>query len=110
MSYRGRFLAEGFTDLPSLGAAVCRQLWRGSGRCGGLRILAFGNPDLENEALDLQFGVEERKDPEVGDTTVLLREQATEAKVGEMPAGYDILHFAVRGQFFPKIPWIRGCC
>jgi len=38
----------------------------------------------------------------IGGTTVLLGRDASEAKAGEMPAGYDILHFAVRGQFFPE--------
>ena len=102
MSYRGKFLAEGFSifHLPEAGSA--RTGLGGKGTTG-LRILAFGNPDLENETLDLHHAVEEleRIRKRIGGTTVLLREQASEAKAEEMLAGYDILHFAVRGQFYP---------
>ena len=76
----------------------------------GLRILAFGDPDLEDEALDLHRAAEElaliRK--RIGSTTVLLNEQASEAKAAEMTAGYDILHFAVRGLFDPDDPLRSG--
>ncbi|MCX5818965.1 MAG: CHAT domain-containing protein [Deltaproteobacteria bacterium] len=103
MSYRGRFLAEGFTIFHLPEAALLGQVL-GETRTAGLRILAFGNPDLENEALDLNFAVQEveRIRKRIGGTTVLLGQEASEAKAGEMPAGYDILHFAVRGQFFPE--------
>lgn len=103
MSYRGKFLAEGFTIFHLPEAALLRQVLGETGPAG-LRILAFGNPDLENEALDLHFAAQEveRIRRRIGGTTVLLRQEATEAKAGEMLSGYDILHFAVRGQFFPE--------
>jgi CHAT domain-containing protein len=103
MRYRGRFLTEGFPIFHLPEAGLLEQVL-GETRTEGLRILAFGNPDLENEALDLHHAVleVERIQKRIGGTTVLLREQATEAKAGEMPSGYDILHFAVRGQFFPE--------
>lgn len=102
MSYRGRFLAEGFTIFHLPGAALLGQVL-GETRAAGLRILAFGNPDLENEALDLHFAAQEveRIRKRIGGATVLLRQEATEAKAGEVLAGYDIIHFAVRGQLFP---------
>jgi CHAT domain-containing protein len=103
MNYRGRFLAEGFTIFHLPAAALLEEVL-GETRTAGLRIMAFGNPDLENEALDLHFAVQEleRIRMRISGTTVLLQQEASEAKVGEMPAGYDILHFAVRGQFFPE--------
>jgi CHAT domain-containing protein len=103
MSYRGRFLAEGFPIFHLPEAGLLEQVL-GETRAAGLRILAFGNPDLENEALDLHYAVleVERIRKRIGGTTVLLREQATEAKAGELTSGYDILHFAVRGQFYPE--------
>jgi CHAT domain-containing protein len=103
VSYRGRFLADGFPIFHLPEAGLLEQVL-GETRTAGLRILAFGNPDLENETLDLHFAVQEveRIRKRIGGTTVLLRKQATEAKAGEMPSGYDILHFAVRGQFFPE--------
>jgi CHAT domain-containing protein len=88
ISYRGRFLAEGFTIFHLPEAAQLKQVL-GETRTEGLRILTFGNPDLENEALDLHFALQEveliRK--RIGGTTVLLRQEASEAKAGEMPAG-----------------------
>jgi CHAT domain-containing protein len=103
MSYRGRFLAEGFTIFHLPAAALFEEVM-GETKAADLRILAFGNPDLENEALDLHFAVQEveRIRKRIGGTTVLLGQEASEAKAGEMPAGYDILHFAVRGEFFPQ--------
>ena len=103
MSYRGRFLAEGFTIFHLPAAALLGEVLAET-RTAGLRILAFGNPDLENEALDVHFAVQEveRIRKRIGGTTVLIGQEASEAKAGEMLPGYDILHFAVRGQFFPK--------
>jgi CHAT domain-containing protein len=103
MSYRGRFLAEGFPvfHLPEAGLL---ETVLGETGTAGMHVLAFGNPDLENEALELRYPAleVERIRKRIGSTTVLLREQATEAKAEELLSGYDILHFAVRGQFFPE--------
>jgi len=103
MSYRGRFLSEGFPIFYLPEAGLLEQVLGETGTAG-LRILAFGDPDLENEALDLHHAMleVERIRKRIGGTTVLLREQATEAKAEELPSGYDILHFAVRGQFIPE--------
>ena len=109
MSYRGKFLAEGFSifQLPEanlFGSAI------GERGAQGLHILAFGDPDLENEALDLHHAPRELEQirKRISDTTVLSGPHATEAKAGEMPTGYDILHFAVRGQFFSEEPLNSG--
>jgi CHAT domain-containing protein len=103
MKYRGKFLAEGFSIF-QLPAADLFGSATGERSAPGLRILAFGNPDLENEALDLHHAPLELEQirKRIGGTTVLLGRDASEAKAGEMPAGYDILHFAVRGQFFSE--------
>ncbi len=102
MNYRGKFLAEGFTifHLPEA-ALLGRVIDQKSSQ--GMRILAVGDPDLENKALDLRHAVQEvdRIRKRIRGAKVLLREQASEAKVEEMAVGYDLLHFAVRGQFFP---------
>jgi CHAT domain-containing protein len=102
MSYRGKFLVEGFTIFHLPEAALLGRVMDQKGS-QGMRILAFGDPDLENETLDLRHAVQEvdRIRKRIGGTNALLHEQASEAKVGEMAVGYDILHFAVRGQFFP---------
>jgi CHAT domain-containing protein len=103
ISYRGKFLAEGFTIFHLPEAARLATVMEQKGSLG-MRILAFGDPDLENKTLDLRHTGQqvERIRKRIGGTNVLLREQASEAKVGEMAVGYDILHFAVRGQFFPE--------
>jgi CHAT domain-containing protein len=109
MSYRGKYLAEGFSIFHLSGAGMLEQDMAGKAP-SGLRILAFGDPDLEDETLDLRHAVRELESirKRIGGTTVLLRQQASEANVGEMLAGYDILHFAVRGQFNPDSPLRSG--
>ncbi|MHB8908866.1 MAG: CHAT domain-containing protein [Syntrophales bacterium] len=109
LNYRGKFLVEGFSLFQLPGAGLLEQAVPGKTPFG-LRILAFGDPNLENETLDLHHAKGEllqiRK--RIGNTTLLTNEQASEAKVAEMMAGYDILHFAVRGQFYPEAPLRSG--
>lgn len=103
MSYRGKYLAEGFTIF-HLPEAI--RLGRVSGKTGtgDLRILAIGNPDLKNKAPVMPHAVQEieRIQKRIGAMDVLLHQRASETNVGEMAFGYDILHFAVRGRFFPQ--------
>jgi CHAT domain-containing protein len=105
MNYRGKFLVEGFSifHLPTAGML---EGILAEGASSGMRILAFGDPVLEDETLDLHHAVDELKAvrKRIGQTTILLNEQASEANVGELSAGYDILHFAVRGRFHPDAP------
>jgi CHAT domain-containing protein len=109
MSYRGKFLVEGFPLFQLSGAGLFEQVMSLK-EPSGLRILAFGDPDLENEALDLHRATEElaliRK--QIGRTTVLLNERASEARAAELMADYDIFHFAVRGTFDPDDPLRSG--
>jgi CHAT domain-containing protein len=109
MRYRGKYLAEGFSLFQLSDAGLLERVMSVK-EPPGLRILAFGDPDLENEALDLHRAVEEvaliRK--RIGHTTVLLNEQASEAKAAEMMADYDIFHFAVRGLFDSDLPLRSG--
>lgn len=104
-NYRGRFLAEGFRifHLPGTGlleGAVKRV------SAAPQDVLAFGKPDLDNEALDLDHGLLEieRIRKRFSGTTAVVGEEATEANAAERAAGYDLLHFAVRGQFVPEDP------
>jgi CHAT domain-containing protein len=109
LNYRGRFLAEGFSIFSLPGAGLLEQVVTEKAS-PGLRILAFGNPDLEDETLDLHYAADEvaqiRK--RIGQTTVLIGPQASEANATEMIADYDVLHFAVRGQFDPEAPLRSG--
>jgi CHAT domain-containing protein len=105
MNYRGKFIVEGFSIFHLPTAGMLEQVMTEKAP-SGMRILAFGDPNLEDETLDLHHAVEEIKQirKRIGQTTVLINEQASEANVGELIAGYDILHFAVRGQFYPDAP------
>jgi len=107
MNYRGKSLIEGFSIFHLPTAALLEEVVTEKAY-SGLRILAFGNPDLEDETLDLHHAVEELKRIRKQGDTVLLNEQASETKAGEMMANYDILHFAVRGQFNPDAPLLSG--
>lgn len=102
LRYRGKILAEGFSLFHLSGAGLLQQLL-GEARTPGLRILAFGNPDLEDETLDLNRAPQEleRIRRRIGGTRVLFGAEATEGRAEDLLSGYDILHFAVRGQFFP---------
>jgi CHAT domain-containing protein len=105
MNYRGKVIVEGFSIFHLPTAGMLEQVMAEKAP-SGMRILAFGDPNLEDETLDLRHAVDELKAvrKRVGQTTVLLNEQASEANVRELAAGYDILHFAVRGQFDPDAP------
>jgi CHAT domain-containing protein len=68
---------------------------------GNARVLAIGNPDLGNPALDLPFA-----EKEVGSITrnfprieVLTREKATERWVAANLGQFDVIHLAAHGEF-----------
>ncbi|MBE0555744.1 MAG: CHAT domain-containing protein, partial [Proteobacteria bacterium] len=109
VSYRGKFLAEGFSLFQLSGLGLLEQAMPVK-EPSGLRILAFGDPDLEDEALDLHRAADElafiRK--RIGHATVLLNEQASEAMAAEITTGYDFYHFAARGVFDPGNPLRSG--
>jgi len=106
LRYRGRYLAEGFSLFHLPEASLLQEVPASRTQTSGMRILAFGNPDLENETLDLARAPQEveRIRKRIAGTKVLLRQEATEEKAEDMAEGYDILHFAVRGQFIPDDP------
>jgi CHAT domain-containing protein/Tol biopolymer transport system component len=71
-----------------------------------LKVLAIGNPDLGNHALDLPFAEREATTlhwnyPHV---TTLLRERATESWVREHISEFGIIHLASHGEFDPVNP------
>lgn len=70
------------------------------------RVLAIGNPDLRNQALDLPFA--EREVATIGwnfpDITLLTRERATESWVVGHIHEFNIIHLASHGTFDPVNP------
>lgn len=105
MNYRGKYIVEGFSIFHLPTAGMLEQVMAEKAP-SGMRLLAVGDPNLEDETLDLRHALEELKQvrKRVGQTTVLLNDQASEANVRGLMAGYDILHFALRGRFHPDAP------
>lgn len=101
MSPAGRWLIEEytFTTLPS--ASVLKYL-RGKGEGASDRVLAVGNAGGPN----LPFA--EREARMVGDhyreTTVLVRQEATETRVKELSRTAGLLHFATHAEFNERDP------
>ena len=101
----GRFLIDkvAIRVLPS--ASVMTLLKnRKSGQPGNL--LAFGNPDLRDNSLDLP-GAELEVNAIVrgrSASTALLRDQATESAVKAIGGGFRYLHFASHAQFNESKP------
>jgi len=70
------------------------------------KIIAFGNPNLNDEKLDLPSA---EKEVEMIKTifpsaTILKRGKATEATAKKVAKQYDIIHFASHGEYFPEAP------
>jgi CHAT domain-containing protein/tetratricopeptide (TPR) repeat protein len=65
------------------------------------QILAFGNPDLGDPKLDLNFAQQEALDVTKTrpDSKALLRQDATKTAFREFGAQFKYLHFATHGQF-----------
>jgi CHAT domain-containing protein len=105
MNYRGKFLVEGFSIFYLPTAGMLEQI-SAEKELSGMRTLVFGEPDRKGESPDLHHAADELKAirKRIGHTTILLNEQASEANVGGLSAGYDILHFSVRGRFHPDAP------
>ncbi|MBI4377962.1 MAG: CHAT domain-containing protein, partial [Nitrospinae bacterium] len=67
----------------------------------GERLIAFGNPDLGDPALDLPFAQKEveRIANLFGETALFYRKEATEGMAKKISAGFDIIHFASHAEF-----------
>ncbi len=67
----------------------------------GERLIAFGNPDLGNPALDLPFA---QKEVEIissmyKEPLLFYRKEANETSAKKMPQNFDIIHFAAHAEF-----------
>jgi len=100
----GRWVVEDFavSTLPS--ASVLRYL-TDKGIAASSRALVIGNPDL---GVDLNLPWAEREARMVGqrehEATVLVRSEATEAKVKKLLDGSGVIHFATHGDLSESDP------
>ncbi|HIJ20955.1 MAG TPA: CHAT domain-containing protein, partial [Deltaproteobacteria bacterium] len=90
--------------LPSAGVLPYTLERRKAGK--NKQVLAIGNPDLKNPALDLPFAEKEIftigwNFPEI---TLLTREKATESWVVKNISKFGIIHLASHGEFDPVNP------
>ena len=103
-SPEGKWLVEEFT-LSTLPSASVLKYLQGKGTKAADRALALGNPDL-GPALSLRYA--EREARAVGErfpgATVLLRHEATEARVKSLSGRMGLLHFATHGELNEQDP------
>ncbi|QXE87034.1 CHAT domain-containing protein [Geomonas nitrogeniifigens] len=100
--YDGRdYLVDRHTLFHLPAASVYRHTLARRQAQKNLRILAIGNPDLGNAALDLPFAEKEAGTLRwnYSDVTTLTRERATESWVRENIAKFGIIHLASHGEF-----------
>ncbi|WP_224984515.1 CHAT domain-containing protein [Geomonas agri] len=105
--YDGRdYLVDRHTLFHLPAASVYRHTLSRRQAAKNLRILAIGNPDLGNAALDLPFAEKEAGTLRwnYSDVTTLTRERATESWVRDNIAKFGIIHFASHGEFDPVNP------
>jgi len=109
MSYKKQFLVEAFSIfyLPNTGVfkyAMDKQVSK------GLKVLAFGNPDLGDRDMDLPYAAMEVESikKRIDQTTAFFNRMATKSKVKELMGEFDIIHFATHGQFLPEFPMNSG--
>ena len=89
--------------IPSLSTI---QFLKKSAKKDSLKILAFGNPDLNDKTLDLPAAEKEVEMIKAifPATTIFKRKKATEDIAKELTKDYDIIHFASHGEYIPTAP------
>jgi CHAT domain-containing protein len=100
------YLADRFPLFSVPSASVLRYTLERRAKEKNTRVLAVGNPDLENPAMDLPFA--EREVGAIGwnfpDITVLTGKRATKGWVVRHISDFGIIHLASHGEFDPVNP------
>ena len=91
----GHYLIEKY-PIYYLSSASLLQFTREKRRAKGEKVLAFGNPDLGDPAMDLKFAeLEAREIRKIyPQGTVFLRKEASEERGKSLSPQHDIIHFA----------------
>jgi CHAT domain-containing protein len=76
----------------------------------GLKLLAFGNPDLGSKKYDLPYAEAELESVKkiIPQASIFLKDTATKSKVKELISNYDIIHFAAPVLFVENDPIASG--
>ena len=112
VSSQGKYLVQDY-PIYYLSSASLMQFTREKRRASKgkeERALVMGNPSLGDEAYDLRFAEREAKEiarvyPK---SAVYLKTEATKPRAVSLSPDYDILHFAVHGEFDQNDPLSSG--
>jgi len=105
LTEKGKYLMDRFSLVFSPSAAVLKYS-RAKVQQAGRGVLAIGNPDLGDPALDLPYAQKEASDVATlfPGSTAYFGKLATETKVRQSAKPYDVLHFATHGEFSSADP------
>jgi len=109
MKYKGQYLVEGFSLFQLPGAGLLKYVMKKQ-PAEGLKVLAFGNPELGDKRLDLPFAQAEVENIKkiIPQATIFIKAEATKDRAREMLSDYDIVHFATHGIFAAESPMNSG--
>ena len=95
----GRYLIAQY-PIYYLSSASLLQFVKEKKTAIGQKVLAFGNPDLEDPGKDLQFAEAEALQIQrlYSQSTTLLKKEATEEKSKELSPRHDLIHFAAHAE------------
>jgi len=101
----GRYLIEKYS-ISYLSSASLLQFVKEKQRAAGQKILALGNPDLNDPKMSLQFAEIEAKEIQslYPQSTVYLNKEATEEKAKTLSPQNDIIHFASHAELKEEDP------
>ena len=100
-----RFLIEEYDIFYAPSASVLKFVLEKRKEVSG-KVLAFGNPELGDENMNLPHAVEEVKriKESYPETDIYINKNATEEKAKQLSGDYDIIHFASHGELNPQSP------
>ena len=101
----GKYFIEEFDLFFSPSASVLKFVYEKRKEIKG-KILAFGNPKLDDEKLDLPYSEDEVKKIKstYPETVVFIKGKATEDRAKKFSGEYDIIHFASHGELNSASP------
>ncbi|MDP2602074.1 MAG: CHAT domain-containing protein [Deltaproteobacteria bacterium] len=105
MSADGRYLIEEY-PINYLSSASLLRFTKEKSRTMGERVLAFGNPDLNDPAMSLRFaGIEAKEIKNLyPESTIYLEKEATEERAKTLSGQNDIIHFASHAELNENDP------